>query len=119
VTTLQPSPGTRTEPVDRPFAVDVSAAGDNITVRVSGELDVATVHQLEPVLTAAALFHPVRLQVDLVDLTSMDSVGGELLISTAKLLKSRETELVVCSPNGAAMKVFEVLDLERYATIEL
>jgi anti-anti-sigma factor len=109
VTTLQPAP----------ISVDVIATGDNITVRVTGELDAATVHQLEPVLTAAALFHPVRLHVDLVDLTSIDSVGGQLLISTAKLLKSRQAELVVCSPNSVALEVFEGLDLERYATIEL
>lgn len=100
-----------------PFDVTVMMVEDDVVVVPWGELDVATVGQLEPVLTGAALLHPRRVVVDLTGLTFIDATGARILGNSALMLRAAGGQLELRAPNHAVQIVFRLVEMDKVAII--
>jgi anti-anti-sigma factor len=84
-------------------------------LRVSGELDALTAPMLAEALTELDLDEEIVL--DLEELTFIDSVGVQTLLSFARSLNG--TALVIANPSPAIVRVLEILRLERIRGVEI
>ena len=97
-----------------PFSIDVVQQGDRSFLNLSGELDLATVAELEEALTTrlAAGEHVV---VDLRGLAFMDSSGVRALVTAHQSAKDNGRSLVIVrAPPGN--EVDRVIDVSGIAT---
>ena len=89
--------------------VTVWRRDDDVVVRVLGEIDLATVHDVAGVLIEAGQDVP-RVILDLSQAPFMDSSAVHLCIDTASALASRGSELWVVEPKAEFRQIFSVLD---------
>jgi anti-anti-sigma factor len=91
-------------------------ATNEVVLTVGGELDVATVDQLDLAL-GLALAQPgvARTVVDLGSLRFLDSTGIAHLVSAHTEAAARGTALVVVNPHGMVRRVLELTGV--YATL--
>jgi anti-anti-sigma factor len=78
------------------------------TVTVSGELDLATAHELEAVFEALEPTPPERVLVDLAAVTFLDSSGIRALVRANRRLNGLGVPLVVDAVSDAARQVLEI-----------
>ncbi len=81
-----------------------------ITVRLHGELDVATVPSVSEAIESTIDHRPSGLVVDLEDLSFMDSSGIALLVQLA----NRAESVRVRNPSPNVRRVLEVTGLARH-----
>jgi anti-anti-sigma factor len=90
--------------VDQEFSTRVSRAGDHVTVRVTGEVDMATAD----LMYKAATPEGVRaLTLDLSDVSFFDSAGIHALIR----LTGRYPETMTVVPSHAVRRVLDIAGL--------
>jgi anti-sigma B factor antagonist len=87
------------------FEVAGHMVGARAVVRVSGELDIATVAQLCGAIDEAFQARPAELWIDLSALTFIDSSGLNTLLQTCDRL--RPGTAIICPP-GNVRRVFEI-----------
>ena len=95
---------------------DVLAAA--ATVRVCGEVDLATVAELRAGLEEAVAGRPGRLVVDLAATTFIDASGMNA-IAWARRAVPPACEMVLRNPNRLARMVIEVTGMDRICRVEV
>jgi anti-anti-sigma factor len=98
------------------FEVLTASDGDTSTVTLRGELDMATVPQVEEAVRALGEA-PRRLVVDLRELRFLDSMGLELLIGLDARLSADGRELVLVRGPRAVHRLFTVMELDSVLRI--
>jgi anti-sigma B factor antagonist len=83
-------------------------AGGAYVCSVAGELDADSSETLRKELMAVADLGGRHVVADLVDVTSLDSAGLELLLTTSDRLKLEGGELVVVCDDPRTLRVFDV-----------
>lgn len=81
-------------------------------IKVAGELDVATVPQLQEVLVPirGAGTHDIHLHID--GVTYMDSTGLGLFVGTLKELNKNNKDLYVSGVNSRIERLFDITGLK-------
>jgi anti-sigma B factor antagonist len=90
------------------FVVEFDAEGDEVTVCVAGEVDVATASAMAAQLDRAVEGFTGEVTVNLSGVTFLDSTGMYTLVRTHAALMGRSRRLVVAEPAVAATRLFEV-----------
>ena len=97
-----------------PFAIDVAEQEERTLLNLSGELDLATVGELEAAL-ASRLDAGENVVVDLRSLAFMDSSGVRALVAAHQSAQSGNGSLVIVrAPRGS--EVDRVIDVSGIAT---
>jgi anti-sigma B factor antagonist len=83
---------------------------DNVClVRALGEIDLATIRDLDFALTQVQSDSDTRLLVDLWDVTHIDSVGIGVLLSASRRAQHNHSGFaVVAEPNGRVGRTFDL-----------
>jgi anti-anti-sigma factor len=92
-------------------------ATDRTTLRLAGELDMATARRLEAAVAAALARKEVELVVDLGEVRFMDSTGLRALLRARRDCERRDRGFfLVPAANGAQHRLFEVSGLIGHLT---
>jgi|SRR5579884_355695 len=97
-----------------PFDVEVTSNGGASTVRVRGELDIATVGRLVQARDDALASRPPELEIDLRPVEFVDSSGLKFLLETYWLAQREGFTLRLLKPPDSVMKVFTVSGADRH-----
>ena len=101
-----------------PPAIAVQAAGDDaVTVKIRGELDLATMPALSACLARALERSPGSLVFDLAEVGFIDCASAHLLIDAARALPGSPPP-VLRHPVFAVRRVLAVSGLDEQCTIE-
>ena len=95
------------------FAVALDAVDGHVTLTVRGDIDIATIDQLEDARGAALSREPRRLLIDLREVGFVDSSGLKFLIDTRRLAEREGWELALRRPGPGAMRVFTITGADR------
>lgn len=95
-----------------PFVVSTRWGHDGPVVRVTGELDVATVGRFREAVHRALDGRGRRLVVDVAELDFIDSTALGVLVSAVKAMAARGGVVVVQSPSRAIVRVLEITGLD-------
>lgn len=88
-----------------------TGVGGWIVVKPEGEIDIATAHRLDAVLSDVVSRDPGRLFVDLSGVVFMDSTGLRSLIRTRKQLDRTNAEMAVMPGSDLIRRLIEVAGL--------
>jgi anti-sigma B factor antagonist len=93
-----------------PGSLTISSGVEDGTasIRLEGELDLASARRMEESLTTLEQERPARLVVDLRRLAFIDSTGLRLLIQADARARERGGELVLRPGDASIQKVFEM-----------
>jgi anti-sigma B factor antagonist len=101
-----------TEPHDiPPFDVAVTRSGETVTVRPSGELDIATVPRLSDALHGASPY--ARLVLDLSGLSFIDSSGLRLVLMEVERAAGEHHEVSVIPGDERVQRIFRLTGADR------
>ncbi|ASU85124.1 hypothetical protein CDO52_22100 [Nocardiopsis gilva YIM 90087] len=104
----------------RELHVDVRYDDDRTTLRVRGELDIASMPGLEHSAAQAEAEHPSRrVTVDLTELDFIDSCGLNALTRMHRRLLRGGRSLTVIVPQGRIDKVFQYSGLKQCMDIQV
>lgn len=95
------------------FAVDTQPGEGGPLVRMSGELDIASVPQAERALEDAVASTSAGVVVDLSELTFIDSSGLRLFILLAERARAGGWRLQLLPPPESARAVFRLTGAEE------
>jgi anti-sigma B factor antagonist len=97
------------------FSTHVSA-GENGTTEVilAGEFDLSTASDLRECLVRPEVLEAKRVQIDLAEVTFLDSSSIGLLIATCKQVRSSGGAFAVTCGSGPALRVLQISGLEGY-----
>jgi anti-sigma B factor antagonist len=101
----------------RQFSVTAERFGPDALVAVEGELDIATLPELEQAVTRMRSQGPRRLVIDLRKLSFMDSMSIELLLRLHGELTATGADLVVVRGPSAVNRIFDLMELQRVLTL--
>jgi anti-sigma B factor antagonist len=96
------------------FSVDASNDGPTTTIRVAGELDLATSPQLQAACATAIERRPTTLRIDMSEVTFLDSTGISVLVQAHKQLEAEGGTLVLYGLNDHARRVLDVAGLGAF-----
>jgi anti-sigma B factor antagonist len=88
----------------------MSTADATGTLRIDGEMTIYRAAELKGVLLQA-LRAPRPLEIDLAEVTDIDSAGVQLLMMAKQAARAQGTELRLVRHSPAVLDVFELLDL--------
>lgn len=88
----------------------VEGAGSWVRIKFAGEIDVATTELIKDTIDGALTGHPDAsvLEVDLTDVTLMDSTGVGVLVTSHRSLADRGVRLIVTNPVKIVERVMRV-----------
>ena len=95
------------------FVVQMQQRPDGALLRLTGELDIATVPQVEHALEAARRAQAAHLVLDLRELTFIDSSGLRMVILFADRAREEGWRLTLVSPPEPARSVFRLTGAEE------
>jgi anti-sigma B factor antagonist len=99
------------------LTIVVQPAGTAMTLRLAGELDLASVPILRDCLEGLdGVFG--RVVLDLTELTFIDSAGLNLLVITKQRFEPQLRELVLTNPGSAVRRVLEVSGVDQILTLD-
>jgi anti-sigma B factor antagonist len=101
------------------FCAESTSSGGATSVRLEGELDMATSSQLSGILRSALEGRPTRLTVDLRGLTFIDSTGIRVLVAASRRAQGCGSSFVLLSPGRAVLKALRLTGFDQLVTIEL
>ena len=97
------------------FSTQVRDSGDGTTeVILAGEFDLSTASDLRECLVRPEVLEAKRVQIDLADVTFLDSSSIGLLIATCKRVRSGGAAFAVTCGSGPALRVLQISGLEAY-----
>src|SRR5687767_10178611 len=101
-----------------PFSVVVRERGEEATIAVAGEIDLATAPALRGVLFGVieAGAH-ATVVLDIADVTFIDSTGLGVVVDAHRRLADEHRRLVVAHPTPGASRVIEVAGLDHLLDI--
>jgi len=97
-----------------PFAVDSEVQADTARLTVAGELDIATVGQLEAEVEAVLARGVRELVLDLNGLTFIDSSALRLFIVLKDRSAGEDWQLSLTRPAGPALSIFQISGAEEH-----
>jgi anti-anti-sigma factor len=92
-----------------PLEIEDLVSGDDHTLVLSGELDMAAEDELETAIVSCA--NAAQLTLDLSQLTFMDSTGLTLVLLADDLCKAHEIEFALVPGPRQVQRVFEIAGL--------
>jgi anti-sigma B factor antagonist len=95
------------------FKVEVEHGANAATLIVTGEIDIATVGQLEQAREDALAHDPRELLIDLRGVTFIDSSGLKFVLQTHQLSQELEWRLQILRPDEHVMKVFTLIGADE------
>lgn len=95
------------------FAIDSQLQADTARLTVLGELDIATVAQLEREVGAMLARAARHLIIDLRGLTFIDSSALRLFIVLGDRAAGEDWELSLIRPAGQALSIFQISGAEE------
>jgi anti-anti-sigma factor len=96
-----------------PFAIESVRDADTARLKLSGELDLASVSRVEQAVDASLAQGARKLVLDLGDVSFVDSSGLRLFVVLNQRAISEGWKLSLTRPQEQAMKVFVVSGLEE------
>ena len=99
------------------FHVSAERIGAGALVEVEGELDIATVPELERAVTRMRSQGLERLVIDLRRVSFLDSMSIELLLRLHGELTAAGASLVIVRGPRAVDRIFDLMELERVLTV--
>ena len=102
---MEPNADASTTPEPRRFSLDVEERDDALTVTVSGDVDLDTSDEFRRALGGSAA---PRVDVDLADVTYMDSAGLRSLLTARADVEQRGGQLRVVSASKIVSRLFEI-----------
>jgi anti-sigma B factor antagonist len=99
------------------FHVNAERVGADGLVTVEGELDIATLPELERAVTRMRSQGLERLVIDLRKLSFLDSMSIELLLRLHAELTAAGASFVVVRGPRAVNRIFDLMELERVLTL--
>ena len=104
----QPMSSTARPPYYRPFRVDVLPARDHVRVVPVGELDMATVPELEQQLRELEDAGFAQVVLDLRELDFLDSSGIRLIVTSDRFARSNGHDFTLIEGNPAIQRTLRV-----------
>ncbi len=98
-------------------ATIVARDGNSVTVRVTGEIDMATTPALRSCLTECLAEGFTHVTMDMTEMEFIDSSGLGVLVWALKELRARGGELIIKNPPSIAKKILGVSGLSPYLEI--
>jgi anti-sigma B factor antagonist len=98
----------------QPFAVEVTSGASGSVVRLAGELDLATVPDLDACLAAL----DADIVVDMTAVTFIDSTGLHGLIAAHQQAAQRSRSFVLRSPSEQVAKVLHATGVDQVLTVK-
>ena len=95
------------------LSVTTSRQDDVSVVTVAGEVDVYTAAQLRSVLDEEIGAGHARLEVDLDEVSFLDSTGLGVLVGRLKLVRNHSGWLRIVCSNDRILRVFRITGLEK------
>lgn len=86
-------------------------------IALRGELDVATVPQLDDALREAIAAGCSALVIDLMELTFLDSTGLMVLLNGLRRIARKDGRLVLACTNATVLRLFDVTGTSSTFTI--
>jgi anti-sigma B factor antagonist len=86
---------------------------DASVLRIGGELDVLSSHDLRPVISRIGEDRPAKVLVELTDLRLIDSFGVGAIVGLFKTVKAYEGSLAVVGVRDQPLAVLRLLHLDR------
>jgi anti-anti-sigma factor len=99
------------------FDVTAERFGAEARIAVEGELDIATLPQLEQAVTRMRAQGLERMVIDLRGLSFLDSMSIELLLRLHGELTATGAELVIVRGPRVVDRIFDLMELERVLTL--
>jgi len=96
---------------DIPLQVRITRTGKNVTVNVSGEVDLATAPQLDMALSEALAGGGTRLLLDFHGVTFLDSEGMKALVKAHRRLNERGGKIAIVGCRRSVGRLFDLLGL--------
>ncbi|MFL5871810.1 MAG: STAS domain-containing protein [Solirubrobacterales bacterium] len=99
------------------FELEAVVEDPRTTLRLAGELDAATVPELEVALARAERARAKEIVVDVERLTFIDSTGLQTLVALQRRLNGDGPELVVRRPTEEVARMFSLVGLDKLLRI--
>jgi anti-sigma B factor antagonist len=91
--------------------VNTRRVGDTVLVQPHGEIDLATVGDLDDALRAAEATGPAKILLDLTAVSMLDSTGLRSLVSAHERAQVASRELLIRPGTARLRRLFEVAGL--------
>ncbi len=98
-------------------ATIVAREGESVTVKVTGEIDMATTPALRSCLAECLAEGFSHVTMDMSEMEFIDSSGLGVLVWALKELRARDGELIIKDPPSIARKILGVSGLTPYLEI--
>lgn len=98
--------------------IDVTDQDNQVTVYVSGEIDIYTAPDLKNKLVPLTKEKGKIVSVDLTDVNYMDSTGIGVFISALKSTKEHESDLQLVNLQDRILRLFEITGLTEIMDIQ-
>jgi anti-anti-sigma factor len=99
------------------FELEAIVESPRATLLLAGELDAATVSQLEVALDQIENAGAEQLIIDLERLTFIDSTGVQTLVACERRFNGHGPELLIRRPNGDVARIFTLVGLDKLLRI--
>jgi anti-anti-sigma factor len=95
--------------------VEIQTQAERVLLLLHGELDMATEAQLRDVATQQLNAHePAKLQLDLADVTFLDSTGVSALVDLRKEATDRGVDIEIVAASRRAARVLTIVGLAEH-----
>ena len=98
------------------LTIDKTAAGDSLTLKISGRLDTTTAPQLESEITGG-LSGVKNLTIDMAELAYVSSAGLRVLLKAQKTM-NKQGKMTVKNASQEIKEIFEVTGFDELLNIE-
>lgn len=96
-----------------PFALTVEDSDSTLLVRVTGDLDLATVGQVRTALDRLDIERTTLLVLDLQELAFLDLAGLRTILRANQHCKNHQVRFAVIKPRGLASRIFTLTSVHR------
>ncbi len=103
----------------RAFEITVEHGQEDVRVRIAGELDIATVPELDDVLKGLAGNEHQRLLLDLDNVQFMDSSGVSAIVRAQRAADHDGHRLTVLYKSPQVRRLFELTSMHRFADVQI
>lgn len=93
------------------LSIATSADGDSRVIRVSGEVDVSNKEELNAAITDAQAADAKEVEVDLTEVSYIDSSGIGVLVAAAHRASDSDTRFFVSHPQRNVARVLSMLGM--------
>jgi anti-sigma B factor antagonist len=100
------------------FSIQAVTEGPTTTLRVAGEVDLATADELNQAIAAALQAGPGALVVDLAEVTFLDSTGLAVLVAVTNQTGTSGVRLTIRDPAPRVRNVIRITGLGEFLPIE-